>query len=248
MERASAFPIFGKKKFFKLSRICYNRLNRGIMNIRELYKEMAMENQEEKARIIRDIVSMEWEMFQKVEGIGGRAGCQDQYPTFNIMRSSQFLAWDPGTLELYLQDLNQARDAGRNLITEKYAYMMESTDPEYYRVKLQPHLPPVEQSKILLIRQILEILILWDQEVYREFPKLSRRGRPLEADADKSGITSVETYMGGELKTYSEETLQSLRNHLTGEKTRGGNVVRRILEFTTEQYGFASLEDAEKQS
>lgn len=207
-----------------------------------------MENQEEKARMIRDIVAIEWEMFQKVEGIGGRAGCQDQYPTFNIMRSSQFLAWDPGTLELYLQDLNQARDAGRNLITEKYAYMMESTDPEYYRVKLQPHLPPVEQSKFLLIRQILEILILWDQEVSREFPKLCRRGRPLEADADKSGITSVETYMGGELKTYSEETLQSLLNHLTGEKTRGGNVVRRILEFTTEQYGFASLEDAEKQS
>jgi len=207
-----------------------------------------MENQEEKARIIRDIVSMEWEMFQKVEGIGGRAGCQDQYPTFNIMRSSQFLAWDPGTLECYLQDLNKARVSGRNLITEKYAYMMESTDPEYYRVKLQPHLPPVNGTKSLLIQRILNLLIQWDQEVSREFPKLSQRGRPLEAASDKSGTTSVETYMGGELKTYSEETLQSLLDHLTGEKTRGGNVVRKILEFTTQQYGFASLEDAEKQS
>ena len=207
-----------------------------------------MENQEEKARRIRDIVSKEWEMFQKVEGIGGRAGCQDQFPTFNIMRSSQFLAWDTGTLDCYLQDLNKARVSGRNLITEKYAYMMESTDPEYYRQKLQPHLPPVEQSKLLLIRRILELLILWDQEVSREFPKLSQRGRPLEAAADKSGITSVETYMGGELKTYSEETLRSLLNHLTAEKAQGGNVVRKILEFTTQQYGFASLEDAEKQS
>ncbi len=207
-----------------------------------------MENQEEKARLIRDIVTMEWEMFQKVEGIGGRAGCQDQYPTFNIMRSSQFLAWDPETLEHYLQDLNQARDAGRNLITEKYAYMMESTDPEYYRAKLQPYLPPLDQAKSLLIRRILDLLILWDQEVAREFPKLSRRGRPLEAAADKSGITSVETYMGGELKTYSENTLKSLLNHLTEEKNRGGNVVRSILESTTKQYGFASLEEAEKQS
>lgn len=207
-----------------------------------------MENQEEKARIIRDIVSMEWEMFQKVEGIGGRAGCQDQYPTFNIMRSSQFLAWDPGTLECYLQDLNKARVSGRNLITEKYAYMMESTDPEYYRLKLQPHLPPVNGTKSLLIQRILNLLIQWDQEVSREFPKLSQRGRPLEAAADKSGTTSVETYMGGELKTYSEETLQSLLDHLMGEKTRGGNVVRKILEFTTQQYGFASLEDAEKKS
>ena len=207
-----------------------------------------MENQEEKARIIRDIVSMEWEMFQKVEGIGGRAGCQDQYPTFNIMRSSQFLAWDTGTLECYLQDLNKARVSGRNLITEKYAYMMESTDPEYYRLKLQPHLPPVNGTKSLLIQRILNLLIQWDQEVSREFPKLSQRGRPLEAAADKSGTTSVETYMGGELKTYSEETLQSLLDHLMGEKTRGGNVVRKILEFTTQQYGFASLEDAEKKS
>lgn len=247
-DKASVFPIFGKKKFFKPFRICYNRLNRGIMNRRGFYKEITMENQEEKARIIRDIVSMEWEMFQKVEGIGGRAGCQDQYPTFNIMRSSQFLAWDPGTLECYLQDLNKARVSGRNLITEKYAYMMESTDPEYYRLKLQPHLPPVNGTKSLLIQRILNLLIQWDQEVSREFPKLSQRGRPLEAAADKSGTTSVETYMGGELKTYSEETLQSLLDHLMGEKTRGGNVVRKILEFTTQQYGFASLEDAEKKS
>ena len=247
-DKASVFPIFGKKKFFKPFRICYNRLNRGIMNRRGFYKEITMENQEEKARIIRDIVSMEWEMFQKVEGIGGRAGCQDQYPTFNIMRSSQFLAWDPGTLECYLQDLNKARVSGRNLITEKYAYMMESTDPEYYRLKLQPHLPPVNGTKSLLIQRILNLLIQWDQEVSREFPKLSQRGRPLEAAADKSGTTSVETYMGGELKTYSEETLQSLLDHLMGEKTRGGNVVRKILEFTTQQYGFAFLEDAEKKS
>lgn len=207
-----------------------------------------MKNLGEKSRLIRDIVALEWEMFQKVEGIGGRAGCQDQYPTFEIMRSSQFLAWDPQSLDFYLQDLNQAKGTGRNLVTEKYAFMMESTDPEYYKVKLQPHLPPVDQAKSLLIRRILDLLIHWDQEVAREFPKLSRRGRPLEATADKSGIASVETYMGGELKTYSEKTLQSLLDHILEVNARGGNMVRTILEHTTEQYGFASLEEAELQS
>jgi hypothetical protein len=211
-------------------------------------KEITMKNLGEKSRLIRDIVALEWEMFQKVEGIGGRAGCQDQYPTFEIMRSSQFLAWDPQSLDFYLQDLNQAKGTGRNLVTEKYAYMMESTDPEYYKVKLQPYLTPVGASKALLIRRILEQLVLWDKEVTTQYPKIALRGRPRETSANHNGFTSVETYMGGELKTYSEKTLQSLLDHILEVNARGGNMVRTILEHTTEQYGFASLEEAELQS
>lgn len=205
-----------------------------------------MENREERCRIIRDIIDMEWGMFQRVEGLGGRAACQDQYPTFKIMRSSQFLAWDGETLEAYREDLIRAGKAGRNPVMEKYAYMMESTDPAYYRANLQHRLPPVSEDKAGLIRRILAQLLRWDREVAGEFPGLARRGRPLAATADQPGVTSVETYMEGELKTYSLTTLHLLLRHVERLQREGDNLVRQILRFTVEQYGFSSLEEAEQ--
>ena len=44
----------------------------------------------EKAKLINDIVNMEWDFFQKTQNVGGRADCQDQLVTFGIMRRSQF--------------------------------------------------------------------------------------------------------------------------------------------------------------
>ncbi len=32
----------------------------------------------EKAKLINDIVNMEWDFFQKTQNVGGRADCQDQ--------------------------------------------------------------------------------------------------------------------------------------------------------------------------
>ena len=56
------------------------------------------------------------------------------------MRKSQFLTWDTETLESYRRDLTEAEDKGWNLLSEKYARMMESTAPIQYE-KLKKHLP-----------------------------------------------------------------------------------------------------------
>ena len=46
-----------------------------------------------KERFIEAVVDIEWIQFQQVHNEGGRASCQDDRETFEIMRKSQFLAW-----------------------------------------------------------------------------------------------------------------------------------------------------------
>jgi len=77
--------------------------------------------------IIEKIISLEWEMFQRVENEGGRASCQDDPTTFYHMRKSQFSAWTEEICLSYLEDLRAAAKSGRNLVEEKYARMMAST-------------------------------------------------------------------------------------------------------------------------
>lgn len=68
------------------------------------------------------------------------AHCQDDWETFRLMRTSQMRAWDQPLLDSYLDDLRSAQTEGRNLLCEKYAYMMERTSPAEYAV-LRDYLP-----------------------------------------------------------------------------------------------------------
>lgn len=86
----------------------------------------------DKNQLIKEIVEMEWQQFQNVHNEGGRASCQDDKETFEIMRNSQFLVWNEEVLKSYLADLQDAWADGWNLLTEKYARMMESTAPKEY--------------------------------------------------------------------------------------------------------------------
>ena len=52
----------------------------------------------EKEEWIDQIVALEWKQFQAVQNEGGRAACQDDWETFQIMRKSQFMAWDMDVL------------------------------------------------------------------------------------------------------------------------------------------------------
>ena len=94
-------------------------------------KEM-QDKMEEREALIDEVIEREWEQFQYVQNEGGRASCQDDHETFVIMRKSQFMNWTQELLESYRQDLIEAEAAHWNLLTEKYARMMESTAPERY--------------------------------------------------------------------------------------------------------------------
>ena len=100
----------------------------------------------EKTEILEAIIQLEWNMFQKVRNTGGRAGCQDDWETFYIMRKSQFTSWKKELLLSYERDLLDGESSGRNLVMEKYAYMMESTVPEEYR-RIEENLPKISEEK-----------------------------------------------------------------------------------------------------
>ena len=87
---------------------------------------------ERREETIGTIVGIEWEMMDKVQNCGGRAHCQDDWETFRLMRTSQMRAWNQPMLDSYLDDLRSAQTEGRNLLCEKYAYMMERTNPAEY--------------------------------------------------------------------------------------------------------------------
>lgn len=196
--------------------------------------------------LIAQVVAIEWEMFQKVSNIGGRASCQDNIKTFTVMRSTQTSAWSEAVLSSYLEDLKEAKANGTNLLTEKYARMMEFTSPAEY-ANIQQHLAPIEDDKKLLIDKIVEINVLWSKELQIKFPYVRQRGRPTSAEDDNRYITSLETYLRCELATYSMRTVLLYYQNVLEQKSNNINGAELVMADMVKQYGFKSLEEANQQ-
>lgn len=194
-----------------------------------------------KMELIQNILKKEWEMFQNVNNTGGRAACQDDFQSFVTMRSAQLLVWGEIVLVSYDQDLDQAMIEGRNLMTEKYAHMMEYTHPEEYQ-KIRLALPAIDDYVKDLARTIVDVYRHWGQEVKRRYPKVRSRGRQEEAQAQ--GLISADQYLYCELLTYSERTLVYMIYYM-GEN-KGKNLYMEELLNIAKASGYASLEEAER--
>ena len=197
----------------------------------------------QKDDLINKIIEAEWTMFDQVQNQGGRAGCQDDEWTFYAMRYSLHNAFSMDTLDSYLQDLKDAAREGRNLLTEKYAYMMEFTDPAYFDRRLKAHLPPISPEKADLVDRIANLLIRYEQEFEAVYPVFARAGRPLTGN-DGSDV-SFHVYTIGELKTYSKRTLLYYLQDVRSACERKENISFLIHKTTAEFYGYSSLEEAE---
>jgi hypothetical protein len=198
-----------------------------------------------KEEIIHEIVDLEWEMFSGVNNYGGKATCQKDHKTFTIMRASQAEAWTENLLLSYLDDLVLAKGQGRNLMTEKYARMMESTHPEEYR-KVAGKLPVVNSGTVVLIEKIIEINLKWKAETAENYPNLTKRGRAIYTQEDTYFFTSFETYLRGELRTFSPNTIHLYYDMTIEHLNRHENIEEIYLWNTVKHYGYDSLESAEK--
>ncbi len=198
-----------------------------------------------REKLIAEVVRHEWRQFDKVQNEGGRAGCQDDWKTFEIMRTAQYRAWDDELLERYLKDLKDAEENGWNLITEKYARMMQSTDPAAYR-QLEDRLPKRSPERLARQEEVIKIHVAWNEEMASCFPKYSGGGRPIHTSEDQPWETSSETYLRGELSTYSDETFRLYREMVLRRYAAGENLVERIATTQVKQYGYQSLEEVEE--
>jgi len=195
---------------------------------------------------IEEIIKTEWEMFQRVDNIGGRASCQEDPETFYIMRRSQYENWSEEMVDCYLAFSRKSSEEGRNLLAEKYARMMAYTNLHYYNKHLAHKLPSVPLSHYRLINIIVTKLIQWEEEMAAKYPKLSGTGRPIRSSEDYKGFTSMETYARGELETYPRELLEMYSAYIE-ELDASGKSLSEMNQLTMVRlYGYETIEDAEK--
>ena len=195
--------------------------------------------------IVEKIVELEWKQFDKVKNEGGRASCQDDYQTFSIMRKSQYLTWPDELLDSFCNDLLSAENKGWNLIMEKYARMMESTTPEKYE-ELKKDLPVLNEERITIQEEIVKIQVGWMEEFAAKYPKMAGNARSIHTAEDTPFNTSYETYLRGELGTYSENTFILYGRFITGLLRENRNLAYETMENTAKLYGYESVEEAEE--
>ncbi len=180
--------------------------------------------------ILAELISKEWTMFTNTKSIGsGRAACQDDMPTFINARKAQWSAYPVEIVASYLDDINQAIKDGRNLVTDKYAYMMEDTNYNDY-LAIKHLIPELDSEKLLLVNDILAMMLRAEEKIRMENPSILDGSRPLYSKDNTSTQTSIETYLRGELKTYSVHTLSLIKDFI---QKRDDDVLKTQLNTLT---------------
>lgn len=193
---------------------------------------------------IAALIDLEWSLFDQVHNEGGRASCQNDPRAFRAMRASQFAVWPDELVESYHADLKDAIAEGRNPLAEKYAFMMASTSPDTFR-EMEDMLPRLSEAALVDVESIVAVNVAWEREVDAAFPAVRAGGRPLTSAEDTPWATSFETYLRGELKTYSPRTLALYAAFTRVCAASGRNLARENAENIVRAYGYASLEAAE---
>ena len=195
----------------------------------------------EKEKIIEKILEKEWKYFSNLNNIGGRADCQDNREDFIIMRKSQWETFNEETLLSYLEDLNSKN----NPLFQKYAQMMKYNSPEEYE-KIKDILEKASEEKIDLVNKIMSIYMNWEKEFFEKYHIFSSMGRPLYSSEDDNIETSIETYLRGELLSYSEKTLKLYLNYVIDNKEKNINLAIKNMDNLARMQGFNDSNDVEE--
>lgn len=157
------------------------------------------------------VVSLEWEQFDMVRGMDGRAGCQDDPRRFLAYRCAQYLAFPHQMIPRVLAELERAELEGRNLVEEKYARMMAVTDPDAYRESCAQRIPEASPVKRAALAQLRDLLLPALADAARDLPESHLHARP---DVSSAGRVSSMDYFLAEVEGYSLGSIFALRDAL----------------------------------
>lgn len=194
--------------------------------------------------LLDQIATREWQMLQEVNQGGPRAECQDSPQTFKAMREGQFAVWSKSAAESYLQDLKDAEQTGRNLVREKYVNMM-LLGQTCMNTDYLPLASPRRQKVVELSTSVADLLVQENTAILSRYPHLAPLMRPVEQAGDDQDHTSIETYLRGELLTYSETTLELLLQWVTQLEREGRDYAKQVLTNSLRFNGFRDLAQAD---
>ncbi|MDY6918203.1 MAG: DUF4125 family protein [Chloroflexota bacterium] len=177
---------------------------------------------ERKPGLIEEILKLEFDMFQRVPTVSPTV-CQESEGGFRLVRGSGFETWSEATLESYRDDLLRAMGEGRNLLTEKYARM----DDLIPCLNFNP-----------LIDDIIKIESEWQSEARSKYPRILGGGEACQAEG-------FETYLRGELETYSDQTLDLYYRDISQGLREGRNLAEERYLKMSLKLGYSSLEEHE---
>jgi len=176
---------------------------------------------ENRNRIVEEILDIEVDMFLRVP-TGEEPSCRAHMDAMKLHRRGQFAGWSEQTCSSYLNDLRNAMASGDNLMTVKYARMDNLVPP----VSVNPR-----------IEQIRARYVVWQKEVIARYPNTMRGGRDLGDFAN---------YLGAELETYSDATLELLHADVEAAFGTGENLSLEVYRMLASQSGYQSLEEMEE--
>ena len=83
------------------------------------------------------------------------------------------------------------------------------------------------------------------EDFAKQYPKLATQSRDIASDFDNPYNTSYETYLKGELLTYSEELLKLYAQFIIDLSKNNKNLAQMTIENTAKLQGYKSLDEAE---
>lgn len=172
----------------------------------------------DRTGLLARIIAMEAEMFVAVNDQDNKVECQSQMKTFQAMREMSFSVLSLDTLQSYWEDLNFAKQEGRNLVKEKYA-------------RMDNLIPAINDSPA--IDKIVAIEVEWLKELHERYP------HAIQYSEDFAN------YEHSELETYSGATLVLYLRDVESAKIARVNLVEKRYLYLYKGMGFKSLQEVE---
>ena len=122
---------------------------------------------------------------------------------------------------------------------------MKHNSPQEYE-KVKNILENPSKNKITLMEKIMSIYMEWEEEFFKKYPIFSSMGRPLYSTEDDNIETSIETYLRGELLSYSEKTLQLYLNYIIEMKEKNINLAIKNMDNLANMQGFKNSDEVEE--